>query len=60
MSKRYYNCQQIIIPKGAVGNGCPAKKSNCINCEYKVKIGRVGNNIWVDCDYYDNSNEDDE
>ena len=52
MSRRFYNCKKVVIPTG-LGNNCPAKNDNCLECEYRLKVGTLGDNVWVDCGYYD-------
>lgn len=56
MSRRIFNCKQIITPSGKAGSRCPQNvyNNNCLECPYNLRIGKLGNGIWVDCGYEDN------
>lgn len=55
MSRRFSSCEQIIRPKGIFA--CPSKINNCLECKYRLRMGKIGDDIWVDCAYYDMIND---
>ena len=55
MSRRFYDCIEIVIPKddGWDGGGCPLGNENCYECEHMVRGGTLGGEVWVECDAVD-------
>ena len=50
--RRFYSCKEKVIPVARwLSEGCPLEGDNCYECEYFVKSGTLGGQVWVDCKY---------
>ena len=57
---RHYECVEIVIPKeNDAYDGCPLRNENCYDCEYLLRSGTLGGEVWIDCSYgYEDEKEE--
>lgn len=50
MSRRFYDCKEIVIPQN---DECPLGLENCYECEHFTCGGTLGGERWIECDAAD-------